>query len=292
MKTQTVYKLLDAMCAAYKIYDLSEGIYSSPEVRYKEAQQAKRQWLLDEIRCGPGTRFLDIGCGYGNLLAEAEKRGAEAVGITLSKKRASYCKNKGLTVYHNIKESWKNSFDCIAANGSIEHFVQPIDVLNNRQNTIYREFFLRCHELINPSSPIKRLATSTIHFDRFFPAPFEIMKSPWKFPRFSDKFHAALLLHALNVFYPIRGQLVQCADSFFVLEKEVDGTEDYRITSEQWLNMKCQRPIKLIKVFPYLFIAPKQLLLMLTAFFSQSWQWQFRGNFPPMRLWRHTWKCL
>lgn len=293
---QALYNVLDAICAAYENYDLTEGIYSNPETGYKEAQQIKRQWLLDKIRCGTGTRFLDIGCGYGSLLAEAESRGAEAVGITLSKKRASYCKNKGLTVYtcnyRDIKNNWKNSFDCIAANGSIEHFVRPADALTNRQNIIYREFFSICHELINPNSPIKRLATSAIHFDRFFPNSFEIMKGPWKFPRFSDKFHAALLLHALKVFYPVRGQLIQCADSFFTLEEETEGTEDYRLTSEQWLNMKRQRPVKLIKVFPYLFIRPKQLLLIATAFFSQSWQWQFRGNFPPMRLWRHLWKCL
>lgn len=52
------------------------------------AQRAKIDYILKKIRLAPGDRLLDIGCGWGALVIEAAKRGARAVGITLS--RAQY----------------------------------------------------------------------------------------------------------------------------------------------------------------------------------------------------------
>ena len=298
---RTAYDCMDAIFTSCDIRDLTEGIYNRLKIEYNKAQCNQRRWLLDQMNCRAGSRLLDVGCGYGTLLAEAQQRGAKAIGITLSSRQASYCKKLGLTVYvcdyRDFDNSWKHSFDCIVANGSIEHFVQPIDVLAGRQDAIYREFFSICHHLIDPASSAKRLATTIIHFDRFRPDPFDILKSPWRFPWGSDNFHAAMLEHCLGGFYPVNGQLKKCADPFFTLKKAVDGTEDYRLTSEQWLNMIRQsflRPDRLGlilgKLLPHLFTAPGRIVSVIALLFAESWQWQFRGEHPPTKLWRHIWQ--
>ncbi len=49
-----------------------------------EAQHAKIDRALDETRVRPGTRLLEIGCGWGSLAERAAQRGAHVVGVTLS----------------------------------------------------------------------------------------------------------------------------------------------------------------------------------------------------------------
>lgn len=43
--------------------------------------EAATEALLDRAGVGPGTRFLDVGCGAGNALALARVRGARAAGV-------------------------------------------------------------------------------------------------------------------------------------------------------------------------------------------------------------------
>lgn len=51
-----------------------------------EAQEHKLDHILHKLRLQPGEEFLDIGCGWGALiLRAAQKYGANATGITLSK---------------------------------------------------------------------------------------------------------------------------------------------------------------------------------------------------------------
>ena len=50
----------------------------------EEAQRRKHEFVAQEIGIGPGRRLLDLGCGWGPLLAFARSRGAEGLGVTLS----------------------------------------------------------------------------------------------------------------------------------------------------------------------------------------------------------------
>jgi cyclopropane-fatty-acyl-phospholipid synthase len=53
------------------------------------AQEAKLDLIARKLRLGPGTRLLDIGCGWGSLIDfAAERYGTEAVGVTLSQRQA------------------------------------------------------------------------------------------------------------------------------------------------------------------------------------------------------------
>lgn len=297
----TCYSAVDRFFPACGLFDLTEGIYhGDPNTPYEQAQANQVNYLLDQIGCGPARCILDLGCGYGTLLELTRMRDAVGVGITVSPEQVRYCRREGLKAYlldHRlIPDEWDHTFDGIVANGSIEHFVQPDDAAAGRQDDIYRQMFARVHRLINPNSSFRRFATTTIHFVRKPAKPLDILKNPFIFRWGSDDFHRAVLARGWGGYYPEVGQLQYCAEGYFELIAEVDGTEDYRLTSEEWLRRIHQallsvRMVKItIRSLPILLRSPGQILtLLLNILLSDSWTWQFRMPKTPMRLLRQTW---
>src|SRR5687768_4694155 len=73
------YSVFDHFFPALGFTDLTDGMYDGDPARPYEAAQARQaEVLLDRAGVGPGTRLLDIGCGYGRVLRAAEARGATA----------------------------------------------------------------------------------------------------------------------------------------------------------------------------------------------------------------------
>jgi hypothetical protein len=171
---------------------------------------------------------------------------------------------------------------------------------------IYRELFAICHRVLDPESPAARIATTVIHsHDQDpFPSLEELNKAPWAFRlralRWSSAaFHGAMVQLGFGGFYPDIGQLERCAAPGFRLIDEVDGTEDYRITSDAWgehvrrqlLSWRNGRHLWLQQL-RYLGRHPFQgTALLVGLLLSESWQWQFRGTPPPTRLLRQVWQC-
>jgi cyclopropane fatty-acyl-phospholipid synthase-like methyltransferase len=246
--------------------DLTEGKYvdhHNDPAAYLAAQARQAEYLLDQARCGPGTRLLDIGCGYGRILEQAARRGARAVGITISPPQVQKCREQGLTVhelnYRSIFDlnvgwapptnkaascrvggsnptidGWERSFDAIVANGSLEHFVQASDAAAGRGDAIYEELFAICRRLLAEGG---RLVTTAIHFR--VPGQFDpqrILQGPYAHPRASANYQFALLVKQFGGWYPEPGQLQRCAGDSFELIDEEDGTLDYHYTSEYWLR--------------------------------------------------------
>ena len=58
------------------------------------AQQRKIALLLDRLDICPGTRLLEIGCGWGSLAIEAAKRGATVTALTLSAEQKGWAQAK------------------------------------------------------------------------------------------------------------------------------------------------------------------------------------------------------
>lgn len=295
----TCYSLLD-LATQTGVSDFTEGIYHGDEhTPYEEAQRNQAEHLLDLARCRAGSRLLDIGCGYGRVVKAALQRGAEARGITISSTQVEHCQADGLDVellnYQAIPESWNGTYDCVIANGSLEHFVQPRDAVAGRADEIYREMFDIVHRLLEPCSQSCRFVTTAIHFSNFHVDPTAMLRYPHRFRRGTEAHHYSLLVHGFGGFYPSLGQLERCAAGKFELVAEEDGTEDYRLTSEEWLHRLQHAfhadPWFLLRVAGKTLRHPMQSLELLDCLLvAQSWNWQFRGPNPPMRLLRQTWQ--
>jgi len=231
-KVATCYSAIDRFFPACGLFDLTEGIYDgNPKTPYEQAEANQLDYLLDQVRCGPGRRVLDLGCGYGTLLERIRQRGAKGVGITISAEQVRACRQKNLDVhlidYRAIPGEWDRTFDGVIANGSIEHFVQPTDAAAGRTDDIYRHLFAMVHRLIDLNSTERWFATTTIHFVRKPADPLDLLRNPFTFRWDSDNFHWAVLERGWGGYYPEIGQLRRCAEGYFDLIEEVARIHGY-----------------------------------------------------------------
>jgi cyclopropane fatty-acyl-phospholipid synthase-like methyltransferase len=230
------YSFFDKVFPACGLLDYTEGLYHGDEaLPYEVAQANQIDYVLDEAGCARDSRIIEIGCGNGNLLAAAQARGAQAVGVTISPEQVALCRRRGLDArlidYRDLGDDWYGRFDAVVANGPVEHFVQPGEAAAGQADPIYRRMFGLFHRLIDPASPIRRAINTTIHFARR-PDPRNLLKLPWRFPWFSDEFHWAMLHRSFGGWYPVAGQFERCAAGYFDLVHTTVGTDDYRRTSE------------------------------------------------------------
>lgn len=286
---------------AVGIRDLADGEYRPEDKTLEEGIERQLNFLLDEVGCTrSGFRLLEIGCGYGHLLQLAKQRGAHAVGVNLSPEQVQHCNHSGLHVhcctYRDLlgAKEWHGQFDGVIANGSLEHWVQPEDVQAGRMNDIYHESFAIAEKLLDPNVPDAKYVTTAIHVKRDVKP--EYLLSPWfRQPLGSDRRHFSLLHHWMGGYYPVDGQLAACARPYFALEKEVDGTLGYKIANDYRMQRMLRglytNPMLVSRLLRSLICHPFIAATMIECFYiEQSWDWQFRGDDPPMKLLRHTWR--
>jgi cyclopropane-fatty-acyl-phospholipid synthase len=306
------YDLLTVVPAC-GLTDFTDGKYvddRNDHLAYLAAQERQAEYLLDQARCGRNTRLLDIGCGYGRILNQAARRGAQAVGITISPPQVAANRARGLDVrelnYRHIfcpanstptpafkssHANWEHGFDAVVANGSLEHFVQITDAAAGRADEIYEELFAICHRLLASGG---RFVTTAIHFSEVGQfKPVEIAAGHRAHPRRSAAYQYAMLVELFGGWYPEPGQLERCAHSHFELIEEEDGTQDYHLTSEYWqqhfLRSLAYNPRVWWALGNQLMRRPRAAWEMFKLqVFDQSWPWQFRPP-APMKLWRQTW---
>ncbi len=125
--------------------------FSRPGIDLDVAQEAKLDLVCRKLRVGPGHLLLDVGCGWGGLVAWAAGRyGADVLGVTLSPAQARYgaraLARTGLAdrarveLGHYADVAGEERFDRIAAVGVLEH----VGVAR------YEEYFCRQHALLRP----------------------------------------------------------------------------------------------------------------------------------------------
>jgi cyclopropane fatty-acyl-phospholipid synthase-like methyltransferase len=299
------YNVLD-LCRGCGITDFTEGKYiddANDRPAYLAAQRRQTSYLLDQVDCGPGSRILDIGCGYGRLLAAATARRAIATGITVSPLQAGDCHGRSLDArLLNYRElcaggdyaDWTHAFDGLVANGSLEHFVQCEDAAAGRADAIYTEFFEICHRLLRAGG---RLVTTAIHARSVGQVDAaELVKGPDAWPKGSLNYHAANLHRSFGGWHPEPGQLERCAEGLFELTAAEDGTHDYLLTSEYWIR-QIKRSLALdprswALAVPTFIRQPRATWRMLHCLlWAESWNYQFRDP-APVQLWRHTWQAV
>ncbi|MBX7071603.1 MAG: class I SAM-dependent methyltransferase [Pirellulales bacterium] len=294
------YTLVHA-AEAVGIVDLADGEFLPGEQTLETGIERQLNYLLDEVGCcRPGFRLLEIGCGYGHLLKLAAERGARAVGVNISPEQVHYCRDCRLKAYCcNYRDLLEadarhGQFDGVIANGSLEHWVQPEDVQAGRMDSIYHESFEIVNRLLDPSAPAARYVTTAIHVKREVRP--EYLLTPWRqLPRGSDRRHFSLLHHWMGGYYPVDGQLATCAQPYFSLIAEVDGTSGYKAANDirmrRMLRGLYTNPKLVWRIGRALARYPRVTRTMIQSYFvERSWDWQFQGDDPPMKLLRHTWQ--
>lgn len=294
------YTLVHA-AEAVGIRDLADGEFRPTDTTLEQGINRQLNYLLDEVGCNrPGFRLLEIGSGYGNLLKVAREREALAVGVNLSPDQVNFCNDNGLQAYLcNYRDllgakEWYGQFDGVIANGSLEHWVQPEDVLAKKMNEIYNESFQIAHKMIDPNVADARYVTTAIHVKREVKP--EYLLTPWyKQPKGSDRRHFNLLHNWMGGYYPVDGQLEECAQPYFSLETEMDGTLGYKIANDYRMARMMRgwyaNPRMVWRIFRSFFRHYRESRVMFQCYFiEKSWDWQFLGEDPPMKLLRHTWK--
>src|SRR5262249_34166287 len=67
----------------------TSAFFADPGDTLEEAKRRKLEVVAEKIHLRPGERLLDIGCGWGTLVAHmAEHHGADATGVTLATRQA------------------------------------------------------------------------------------------------------------------------------------------------------------------------------------------------------------
>jgi len=297
-RSQRCYAVADLVRLA-GITDFSEGRYDRVTDSYRTAQNNKKEWVLDNVGCGPEMDLLDIGCGYGELLKKAQHRGAAPVGITISPQQVAYCQARrlpaGLIDFWKIGPEWLGVFQGIVICGA-EHLVDVSDACDIGADHKYRMMFTRCRQLLDRKD--RFMVTSVIHSREGSLDPEEISLGPDAFERGTPGYHWAMLLErTFGGWLPSQGQLERCAEGQFRLIAEEDGTLDYHLTSEYWLQ-KVQRALR---------YNPRLWLGLLCGFLrdrqatrdmwrclltDQSWAWQFRGSPSPAMSIRQLWRSV
>ncbi|MCO2276089.1 cyclopropane fatty acyl phospholipid synthase [Pseudomonas aeruginosa] len=92
----------------------------------EQAQEAKLELICRKLQLQPGMRLLDIGCGWGSLMAyAAQHHGVECVGVTVSQEQANWAgdRYRDLPVEFRLQDyrSLNERFDRIASVGMFEH---------------------------------------------------------------------------------------------------------------------------------------------------------------------------
>jgi len=176
----------------------------------EEAQTAKLDLICQKLNLQPGMRLLDIGCGWGSLMAyAAQNYGVEAVGVTISKEQADWA----LAQYPHLSLDFRlmdyrevdEKFDRIASVGMFEH-VGPKN---------YRTFMEVAHRCLNPGG-LFLLHTIGKNLRKSYP-------DPW-----IDK-------HIFpNGELPSIGQIGDAVDELFVVEDLHSFGADYDKTLMAW----------------------------------------------------------
>jgi cyclopropane fatty-acyl-phospholipid synthase-like methyltransferase len=286
---------------AVGIRDLADGEYLPSDTTLEQGIERQLNYLLDQVGCTrPGFRLLELGCGYGHLLRLAQGRGAQAVGVNIAREQVDYCNAHGAPAfccnYRDLLEApaWRGQFDGVIANGSLEHWVQPEDVLAGKMDDIYRESFAIADAMLDPQATSARYVTTAIHVQREVKP--EYLLTPWQQqPRGSNRRNFSLLHHWMGGWYPVAGQLERCAQPYFSLVAETDGTLGYKIADDyrmaRMLRGWATSPRMVWRILRTMVRHPQVGRTMMQCYFiERAWDWQFLGDDPPMKLLRHTWQ--
>ncbi|HWX95667.1 MAG TPA: class I SAM-dependent methyltransferase [Solirubrobacteraceae bacterium] len=210
----------------------------------EQAQRRKHEYVAEQIGIAEGRRVLDLGCGWGPLLAFAGSRGASGLGVTLSRAQLEACRRHGLDVHlrdaRQVDRETFGPFDAVASLGAFEHFCSPEEYEAGRQEEIYRGLFARIAGLLPERG---RFYLQTMVFGANM---IPLDRVDINAPRDSDAWYLALMGRQFpGSWLPMdRDQIVRCAQPGFRLVESSNGRLDYIQTISEWSRRTGARSLR------------------------------------------------
>ncbi|MGB2852068.1 MAG: class I SAM-dependent methyltransferase [Solirubrobacterales bacterium] len=241
------YSLIDRIfrLSLGELADFSGAKYDGDfSLTLEQAQRRKHEYVAEQIGIGPDRRMLDLGCGWGPLLAFVRERGGSGVGVTLSSAQATACRRHGLDVRIDdaraLSRQSYGGFDAVASLGAFEHFCSPDEFRAGRQEEIYSGIFERVAGVLPPSG---RFYLQTMVFG---PNAGDPEQAEISAPRGSDAWYLALMGHQFpGSWLPSgREQLIRSAAPHFRLVESTSGQLDYIETIKQWRARFAERSLR------------------------------------------------
>ena len=269
-------------------FSATEGYYADKNgeidlnKKVEHAQTDKNILLLDKLNIKEGTRIIDLGCGYGNLLLEAKKRGAICYGVSICKHHIDFIKKQhnidGITAdFNNLPSELDGKFDCVVANGSLEHLGFIEDVNKNMLNQKYEKFFQGVSRLIDNKSDNRQIFITCLH------------KNDERGEKWSlwDFFNGYLIQMTYGGFYPSSPAGLTKNMIDFDIVYQTDATIHYELSSREGVDgseydfgsrfIRNKRLSSLFLQFLSFLNDPYYIQKELYYLFN-SWRWQFENK--------------
>jgi SAM-dependent methyltransferase len=110
-----------------------DRIYSQPD-RGAVPETGRRGLFADFFRrVGPGggRRLLDVGCGLGQFLVDAEREGWRPTGVESSAAGVAFGRAQGLSIHASTRALGSGAFDAVTLWNVVEFFEDPVAVLRD-----------------------------------------------------------------------------------------------------------------------------------------------------------------
>jgi cyclopropane-fatty-acyl-phospholipid synthase len=136
----------------------ARGEVVDTKLSLEQAQLNKLRILSDYAHVKPGSRVLDIGCGWGaNVEYQALVNKAQAHGITLSEAQCAEINRRGIPgvkaqVCSYLDYQPQEKFDAVISICMMEHIVSPEEAREGKSIAAYRNYFRLAHQWTRPGA--------------------------------------------------------------------------------------------------------------------------------------------
>ncbi len=202
------------------------------------AQKAKHKFIADSLHIEKGSKVLDMACGWGPFSKYiTDERGAESIGLTLSKGQAEACQKNGLNVLvkdcRYVQPEDFGKFDAITCIGGLEHFCTFEEFQKGKQEKVYKDFFQTINNLL-PTGGRYYMQTMTFSKNMLEPEEFDVNAETGSAPNVL----ALMVKEFPGSWLPYGPEMViRNAEPHFKLISQSSGRLDYIETIGQWRKM-------------------------------------------------------